>query len=84
MTDWVVIALNATAVPPNSILQSRALAIIHGAIYDAVRAVDRKSSAYAVDVEAPAEPGAGRGCRRRSREPVAARARPSGPCWTRP
>ena len=49
VTDWNVIALNATAVPPNSILQSRALAIVHGAIYDAVRAVDRKSGAYAVD-----------------------------------
>ena len=54
VTDWNVIALNATAVPPNSILQSRALAIVHGAIYDAVRAVDRKSGAYAVDLEAPA------------------------------
>jgi hypothetical protein len=54
VTDWNVIALNATAVPPNSILQSRALAIVHSAIYDAVRAVDRKGSAYAVDVEAPA------------------------------
>ena len=54
VTDWNVIALNATAVPPNSILQSRALAIVHGAIYDAVRAVDRKSGAYAIDVEAPA------------------------------
>ena len=54
VTDWNVIALNATAVPANSILQSRVLAIVHGAIYDAVRAVDRKSSAYAVDVEAPA------------------------------
>jgi hypothetical protein len=54
VTDWNVIALNATAVPPNSILQSRTLAIVHGAIYDAVRAVDRKSRAYAVDVEAPA------------------------------
>jgi hypothetical protein len=55
VTDWNVIALNATAVPPNSILQSRALAIVHGAIYDAVRAVDRKGGAYAIDVEAPAE-----------------------------
>ena len=45
VTDWNVIALNATAVPPNAILQSRALAIVHGAIYDAVRAVDRKSGA---------------------------------------
>ena len=54
VTDWNVIGLNATAFPPNSILQSRALAIVHSAIYDAVRAVDRKSRAYAVDVEAPA------------------------------
>ena len=55
VTDWNVIALNATAVPPNAILQSRVLAIVHGAVYDAVRAVDKKSSAYAVDLEAPAD-----------------------------
>src|SRR5882757_805667 len=54
VTDWNAIALNATAVPPNSILQSRVLAIVHCAIYDAVRAVDRKGGAYAIDVEAPA------------------------------
>ncbi len=54
VTDWNVIALNATAVPPNSILQSRVLAIVHGAVYDAARAVDRKNSAYAVDLKAPA------------------------------
>jgi hypothetical protein len=54
VTDWNVIALNATAVPPNSILQSRALAIVHSAIYDAVHAVERKGGAYAIDVEAPA------------------------------
>jgi hypothetical protein len=52
--DWNVIALNATAFPPNSILQSRALAIVHGAIYDAVHAVEYKGDAYAVDIEAPA------------------------------
>ena len=54
VTDWNVVALNATAVPPNSILQSRALAIVHCAIYDAVHAVERKGGAYAIDVEAPA------------------------------
>jgi hypothetical protein len=54
VTDWNVIALNATAVPANSILQSRALAIVHSAIYDAVTAVDRTGGAYAIDVEAPA------------------------------
>jgi hypothetical protein len=56
VTDWNIIALNATAVPPNSILQSRVLAIVHGAIYDTVRAVDQKGDAYAVDVTVP--PGA--------------------------
>jgi hypothetical protein len=53
VTDWNVIAVNATAVPPNSILQSRVLAIVHSAIYDAVRAVEQKNAAYAVDLKAP-------------------------------
>jgi hypothetical protein len=53
VTDWNVIALNATAVPPNSILQSRVLAIVHGAVYDVVRAIDQKGAAYAVDLRAP-------------------------------
>src|SRR5262245_48043569 len=53
VTDWNMIALGATAVPPNSILQSRVLAIVHAAVYDAVRAVDRRGAAYAVDLAAP-------------------------------
>jgi hypothetical protein len=53
VTEWNVIALNATAVPPNAILQSRALAIVHGAVYDAVRAIDQKGAAYAADLKAP-------------------------------
>src|SRR6478752_9665520 len=53
VTDWNVIALNATAVPANSVLQSRALAIVHGAIYDTVRAIDQKGAAYAVELKAP-------------------------------
>src|SRR3954469_25918040 len=53
VTDWNVVALNATAVPPNSVLQSRTLAIVHAAIYDAIRAVDQKAPAYAVDLTAP-------------------------------
>jgi hypothetical protein len=54
VTDWNIIAINATAIPPNSILQSRVLAIVHGAVFDAIRAVDHKSGAYAVDLKAPA------------------------------
>src|SRR5262245_44043956 len=53
VTDWNATAVDATAMPPNSILQSRVLAIVHGAIYDAVRAVYQKGDAYAVDLKAP-------------------------------
>ena len=56
VTDWNVIALNASAVPPNSVVQSRVLAITHAAVYDAVRAVERNGPAYAVEV--PARSGA--------------------------
>ena len=51
--DWDLVAIEATAVPPNSVLQSRTLAIVHGAIFDAVHAVKQAGSAYAVDLEAP-------------------------------
>lgn len=53
VTDWNVIALNATASPPNAILQSRVLAIVHAAIYDATRSIERKTGSYAVEIEAP-------------------------------
>jgi hypothetical protein len=56
VTDWNEIALGATADPPNSILQSRVLAIVHAAVYDAVVAVEGKGRAYAADVKAA--PGA--------------------------
>ena len=54
VTDRNVIALPARAVPPNSILQSRVRAIVHEAIYDAVRAVARKSAAYAIGINVSA------------------------------
>ena len=50
VTEWNAIAIGATAMPPNSILQTRTLAIVHAAIYDAVRAVDRSGAAYAIDI----------------------------------
>src|SRR3712207_4133734 len=52
VTDWNVVALNATTVPANSILQSRALSIVHCAMHDAARAIDRKGAPCAVDVQA--------------------------------
>ena len=51
--DWNIVAIDATAVPPNSVLQSRTLAILHGAIFDAVHAVTQKGPAYAIDLQAP-------------------------------
>ena len=54
VTDWNVIALNATTVPPNSVLQSRTLAIVHAAVYDAVASLDQSGRPYAVDLKAPA------------------------------
>ena len=53
VTDWNVIALNASALPPNSALQSRVLAIVHAAVYDAVAAVEQKHTPYAIELKAP-------------------------------
>lgn len=52
VTDWNVVAIIASAVPPNSIVQSRTLAIAHSVVYDALRAVERSGPAYAVDAQA--------------------------------
>jgi hypothetical protein len=53
VTEWNAVALQATANPPNSILQSRVLAVVHCAVYDAVRSLDRKTPSCAVDIAAP-------------------------------
>jgi PAP2 superfamily len=51
VSDWNVVAIEATAIPPNSILQSRVLAIVHAAIYDAARAVTREAPSYAIEAQ---------------------------------
>ena len=53
VTDWNLAAINASAIPPNSILQSRILAIAHQAMYDAVRTIGGNRPAYAVELKAP-------------------------------
>jgi len=53
VTDWNIVALGATASPPNSVVQSRSLAIVHAAIYDTVRAIEHNGPAHAVDLTAP-------------------------------
>jgi hypothetical protein len=54
VTDWNQTALHATDVagfgPPP---QTRAMAMVHAAIYDAVNAIDRRHAVYVVDVKAP-------------------------------
>jgi hypothetical protein len=54
VTDWNQTAVKATEVaglPPPP--QSRALAIVHAAIYDAINAIDRRHAVYAIDMKAP-------------------------------
>lgn len=53
VTDWNVTALSTTALPPNSVLQSRILAIVHAAIYDTVAGIEARTQPYAVDLKAP-------------------------------
>jgi len=53
-TEWNAIAVQATTVPPNSILQSRVLAITHAAMYDAARVTNREPALFAIGVLADA------------------------------
>jgi hypothetical protein len=57
VTDWNVIAIKATEVAGAPVpVQTRTMSLVHAAIFDAVNAIERKYSAYAVDAR-PA-PGA--------------------------
>jgi hypothetical protein len=53
-TDWNAIAIEATAVPPNSILQSRVLAIMHAAMYDAARLINQKAALFVTGIQTDA------------------------------
>src|SRR5918999_5551020 len=57
VTDWNLTAIKATqaAGQPNPMF-ARNLAMVHAAIYDAVNAIDRSHTVYAVDIQA--KPGA--------------------------
>lgn len=52
VTDWNVVAINAT--PGPSLPQTRTLAIMHAAVFDAVNSIERRFTSYAVDLTAPA------------------------------
>ena len=53
VTDWNVIAIRATETAGAPVpVQTRAMSLVHAAMFDAVNAIDRKYSSYAVDVRA--------------------------------
>jgi len=57
VTDWNQTAIRATEIASAPVpVQTRVMSIVHAAIFDAVNAVDRKYTVYAVDVRAA--PGA--------------------------
>jgi hypothetical protein len=57
VTDWNQIAIRATEIGGAPVpVQTRAMSIVHAAIFDAVNAIDLKYTPYAVDVRA--EPNA--------------------------
>jgi hypothetical protein len=57
VTDWNQTAIRATEIAGVPVpVQTRVLAIVHAAMFDAVNAIDRKYTVYAVDVRAA--PGA--------------------------
>ena len=52
VTDWNQTAINASlAAGANGPTQSRNLALVHAAIFDAVNAIDRRHTVYAVDTK---------------------------------
>ena len=53
VTDWNVTTMDASA-QTSSAVQSRALAITHAAVFDAVNAIAGKYQAYMAEVKAPA------------------------------
>jgi len=58
VTDWNIVAFDTIAVTPNYPLQTRNLAMVHAAVYDAVNSIERRHPAYKFIV--PALPGASR------------------------
>lgn len=53
VTDWNVTAMEVSA-QTSTPVQSRALAITHAAVFDAVNAIEGKYKAYVVEIKAPA------------------------------
>ncbi len=54
VTDWNVTAINAT-LGGSTLPQTRVLAIMHAAVFDAVNSINRRHTPYVVDIKAPPE-----------------------------
>ena len=55
VTDWNQTAIRSTEIAGAPVpVQTRVMAIVHAAIFDAVNAIERKYAVYAVNVSAPA------------------------------
>jgi hypothetical protein len=52
VTDWNQVAIQVS--PPSAILQSRLLALVHAAMFDAITAIEPSGVPYAVTMRAPA------------------------------
>ena len=52
ITDWNLIAMDATAGPPTPV-QGRILSIAHGAMFDAANAIERRYTPYLAEFKAP-------------------------------
>jgi hypothetical protein len=65
VTDWNATAVTAVqALGPGTPVQSRALAIVHLAMFDALNAIDRRYQSYAEPLQAPPGFAGGRRGRR--------------------
>jgi len=53
VTRWNTIATAAVLVDPGRVRDSRTMAMVHGAIHDAVNAIDRRYEPYTSDASAP-------------------------------
>lgn len=53
VTHWNTIALEVLPVDPGLVLDSRAIAIMHAAVHDAVNGIDRRYEPYTADLSSP-------------------------------
>jgi hypothetical protein len=53
VTDWNIVALQVLPVDPGLLRDSRAFAIMHAAIHDALNGIDRRYQPYTADLSSP-------------------------------